>query len=638
MCGIIGIWGALPDKQAIVKYGCRSMRHRGPDSEGYWEDPEAGLALGHVRLAILDLTEAGHQPMVSACGRYALVLNGEIYNHLDLRALLEAQGHAPAWRGHSDTETVLAGFAAWGVQKTLQAAVGMFAMALWDRQARTLSLMRDRMGEKPLYLGFVAGNFVFASELKALTAIPGFNNEPDRRALSLLVRHNYIPAPFSIYGAISKLEPGSWVQLSQEQRRHGSLPVSQRYWSAQDVAQDASQDMLSFGSDNEAVDALEAVLSSAVKGQMISDVALGAFLSGGIDSSIVVALMQQRNAQAVKTFSIGFDDPAFNEAEHAKAVASHLGTQHTELYVSANDALAVVPGLAGLYDEPFADSSQIPTILVTRMARRHVTVALSGDGGDELFGGYSRYFRAKRWWDKRESIPGVLRTPMAAAARIGAGVLGAGHQREQFEKLAEVLGAAHCGKFYQQFVSYWKDPAQVVIGANVPETPFDHPSNAAIFERMMLLDAQTYLPDDILVKVDRAAMAASLETRVPMIDHRVFEFAQRLPRDYKIRDGQGKWLLRQLLYRHVPRQMVDRPKKGFSVPLGAWLRGPLQDWASALLDPALLRQQGLFHAEPIIRKWQEHQSGKRDWSTHLWSILMTQAWLETNKAASTRQP
>lgn len=638
MCGIIGIWGALPDKQAIVKYGCRSMRHRGPDSEGYWEDPEAGLALGHVRLAILDLTEAGHQPMISACGRYALVLNGEIYNHLDLRASLEAQGHAPAWRGHSDTETVLAGFAAWGIQKTLQAAVGMFAMALWDRQSRTLSLMRDRMGEKPLYLGFVAGSFVFASELKALTAIPGFNKEPDRRALSLLVRHNYIPAPFSIYSAISKLEPGSWVQLSQEQCRHGSLPLPQRYWSAQEVAQDASQDMLSFGSDNEAVDALETVLSSAVKGQMISDVALGAFLSGGIDSSIVVALMQQRNAQAVKTFSIGFDDPAFNEAEHAKAVAGHLGTQHTELYVSANDALAVVPGLAGLYDEPFADSSQIPTILVTRMARRHVTVALSGDGGDELFGGYSRYFRAKRWWDKRESIPAVLRTPMAAAARLGAGVLGAGHQREQFEKLAEVLGAAHCGKFYQQFVSYWKDPAQVVIGANVPETPFDQPSSSAIFERMMLLDAQTYLPDDILVKVDRAAMAASLETRVPMIDHRVFEFAQRLPRDYKIRDGQGKWLLRQLLYRHVPRQMVDRPKKGFSVPLGAWLRGPLQDWANALLDPALLRHQGLFHAEAITRKWQEHQSGKRDWSTHLWSILMTQAWLETNKAASTRQP
>ncbi len=632
MCGIVGIWGALPDKRAVVGAGCRSLRHRGPDSEGYWEDQQAGLALGHVRLAILDLTEAGHQPMISACGRYALVLNGEIYNHLELRADLQAQGHAPAWRGHSDTETILAGFAAWGVQSTLQAAVGMFAMALWDRQERTLTLMRDRMGEKPLYMGFVAGNFVFASELKALTGIPGFNKEPDRKALSLLVRHNYIPAPFSIYSAIRKLEPGSWLQLSQEQRQHGALPLAQRYWSAREVARQARGNSLSFGSDGEAVQALETVLASAVKGQMISDVDLGAFLSGGIDSSIVVALMQKDNAQAVKTFSIGFNEPAYNEAEHAKAVAAHLGTDHTELYVSADDALAVVPGLGGLYDEPFADSSQIPTILVTRMARRHVTVALSGDGGDELFGGYSRYFRASRWWDKRASIPAPLRGPMAAAARLGAGWLGGGRAGEQFDKLAQVLAADHSGKFYQQFVSYWKDPAQVVIGADIPATAFDEPSDDAIFERMMLLDALTYLPDDILVKVDRAAMAASLETRVPMIDHRVFEFAQRLPRDYKIRDGQGKWLLRQLLYKHVPRQMVDRPKKGFSVPLAVWLRGPLRDWAAALLDPARLRQQGLFHAEPIVRKWQEHQAGKRDWSTHLWSILMTQAWLEHNSA------
>lgn len=632
MCGIVGIWGALPDKQAIVAGGCRSLRHRGPDSEGYWEDQDAGLALGHVRLAILDLTEAGHQPMLSACGRYVLILNGEIYNHLALRASLESEGHAPGWRGHSDTETILAGFVAWGIQKTLQTAVGMFAMALWDRQERTLTLMRDRLGEKPLYMGFVGGNFVFASELKALTGIPGFDKEPDRKALSLLLRHNYIPAPYTIYGAIRKLAPGSWIQLSEEQRRHAGLPLSQHYWSAQEVAQQARGNRLSFDSDSDAVDALETVLTSAVKGQMISDVDLGAFLSGGIDSSVVVALMQKNNAQAVKTFSIGFNDPAYNEAEHAKAVAAHLGTDHTELYVSSSDALAVVPGLAGMYDEPFADSSQIPTVLVTRMARRHVTVALSGDGGDELFGGYSRYFRAKRWWDKRESIPGLLRGPLAAAAGVGAGLLGAGHSREQLEKLAQVLAADHSGKFYQQFVSYWKDPTQVVIGGDVPETPFDESSGDAIFDRMMLLDALTYLPDDILVKVDRAAMATSLETRVPMIDHRVFEFAQRLPLGYKIRDGQGKWLLRQLLYRHVPQHMVDRPKKGFSVPLAVWLRGPLKDWAAALLDPVRIRQQGLFHAGPIESKWREHQSGKRDWSTHLWSILMTQAWLEHNSA------
>ncbi len=639
MCGIVGIWGPLPDKQAVITGGCRRMRHRGPDSEGYWEDHTAGLALGHVRLAILDLTPAGHQPMVSACGRFALVLNGEIYNHLELRAALEAEGHAPLWRGHSDTETLLAGFVAWGIQKTLQASTGMFAIALWDRQERTLSLMRDRMGEKPLYIGFVSGNFVFASELKALTGIPGFNNEPDRKALSLLVRHNYIPAPHSIYSAIRKLAPGAWVQLSEEQRQHGALPLQSHYWSAHEVAGRSRKHGLSFASDNDAVDALEEVLTTAVKGQMLADVDLGAFLSGGIDSSIVVALMQKNNPQAVKTYSIGFNDPAYNEAEHAMAVARHLGTDHTELYVSADDALAVVPDLAGMYDEPFADSSQIPTVLVTRMASRHVKVVLSGDGGDELFGGYSRYFRARRWWDKRESIPAALRTPLAAVARSASGLVGTGHKRDQLEKLAEVLGADHSGKFYQQFVSYWKNPAEVVIGSDLPSTAFDESSTDGIFERMMLLDALTYLPDDILVKVDRAAMAASLETRVPMIDHHVFEFAQRLPLDYKIRDGRGKWLLRQLLYRHVPQQMVDRPKKGFSVPLAAWLRGPLKDWAAALLDPARLRQQGLFHAQPIVRKWQEHQSGQRDWSTHLWSILMTQAWLDHNKAElGLRQP
>lgn len=624
----------MPDKQAAIAQGCRSMRHRGPDSDGYWEDEAAGLALGHVRLAILDLTAAGHQPMASACQRYIVVLNGEIYNHLFLRDALEKENGAPAWRGHSDTETVLACFAAWGIEKTLQACTGMFAMALWDRQERALTLMRDRMGEKPLYAGYVGGNFVFASELKALAGIPGFGATLDRRALSLLVRHNYIPAPFSIYQGISKLAPGSWLTLSEGLCRQGVLPEALPYWSAQQVSAQAREHPLSFDSDAQAIDALEAVLTTAVKGQMISDVPLGAFLSGGIDSSVVVALMQKENAQPVRSFSIGFNDPSFNEAEHAKAVARHLGTAHTELYVSPDDALAVVPSLSALYDEPFADSSQIPTVLVTRMARRDVTVALSGDGGDELFGGYSRYFRAAGWWDKRQAVPAALRGPLGMAARAGSRLLPDGHARDRFEKLGDVIAAQHPGAFYRQFVSYWKDPAQVVIGADVPSTPFDEEAEGALFERMMLLDALTYLPDDILVKVDRAAMAASLETRVPMIDHHVFEFAQRLPRRYKLREGQGKWLLRQLLYRHVPRELVDRPKKGFSVPLGAWLRGPLKDWAAALLDPARLRQDGLFHAEPILRKWREHQAGTRDWSTHLWSILMTQAWLDHRGATA----
>lgn len=636
MCGIVGIWGGLPDKRALIGGGCRRMHHRGPDSEGYWEDEGAGLALGHVRLAILDLTPAGHQPMVSACGRYVLVLNGEIYNHLDLRSRLEAQDRAPAWRGHSDTETILAALAAWGIQDTLKSAVGMFAMALWDRQERELTLIRDRMGEKPLYLGFAGRNFVFASELKALDGVPGFGQELDRRALSLLLRHNYIPAPYSIYSGIGKLAPGSWLTLSESQLHQATLPSAHSYWSVQEARRQAMERPLSFDSDDKAVDALDAVLGTAVKGQMISDVGLGAFLSGGIDSSVVAALMQKAGTRPVKTFSIGFDDPAFNEAEHAKAVAAHLGTSHTELYVSAQDALAVVPDLAAMYDEPFADSSQIPTALVARMARRHVTVALSGDGGDELFGGYSRYFRAQRWWDKRQAVPAALRGPMAVAARAGAGLMSAGHARDQLEKLADVLGAAHAGAFYQQFVTYWKQPAQALIGADLPATLFDAPPRDGLFEHMMLLDAQTYLPDDILVKVDRAAMAASLETRVPMIDHRVFEFAQSLPLGYKVRGGKGKWLLRQLLYRYVPRELVDRPKKGFSVPVAAWLRGPLKDWGAALLEPARLRRDGLFHAGPIVRKWEEHQRGSHDWGTHLWSILMTQAWLDRNKSNTTK--
>ncbi|NYT43765.1 asparagine synthase (glutamine-hydrolyzing) [Alcaligenaceae bacterium] len=631
MCGIVGVWGPMADKRSVLQEGCRRMRHRGPDSEGYWEDSEAGLALGHVRLAILDLTPAGHQPMVSACGRYALVLNGEIYNHLQLRATLASQGQAPDWRGHSDTETVLAGFAAWGVEATLQAAVGMFAMALWDRQDRVLTLMRDRLGEKPLYLGYAGDTFVFASELKALARMPALDRSLDRRALSLLLRHNYIPAPYSIYAAVGKLLPGTLVQLTATHLRRRELPPAQTYWSVEGAAQAGREHPLSFDTDEAAVDALESVLGDAVQGQMIADVELGAFLSGGIDSSLIVALMQKAQSQPVRSFSIGFDDPAFNEAQHAAAVAQQLGTRHTELYVSADDALAVVPQLAGMYDEPFADSSQIPTVLVTRMARQHVTVALSGDGGDELFGGYSRYFRADQWWRKRAAIPAMLRGPLSAGARAAAGLLPTGHRRDRLDKLSQAMGAPHAGVFYRQFVSYWKDPATALINAQAPHTLFDDPGEGEFFQRMMQLDAATYLPDDILVKVDRAAMACSLETRVPMIDHRVFEFAQRLPLGYKIRDGRGKWLLRQLLYRHVPQAMVDRPKKGFSVPMAAWLRGPLQDWGAALLDPVRLRDGGIFHAAPVMQKWREHQAGKHDWSTHLWSVLMTQAWLEQTR-------
>ena len=637
MCGIVGIWGELPDRRAVIERSCSRIFHRGPDSRGYWEDPDAEVGLGHVRLAIQDLSAAGHQPMVSACGRFVLVLNGEIYNHLDLRARLQAEGCAPAWRGHSDTETILACFAAWGVAATLESAVGMFALGLWDRHARTLSLARDRMGEKPLYLGYAGSRLVFASELKALVDVPGFDPALDPSALSLLLRHNYIPAPWCVYRALRKLRPGTFLTITPAQLRQRELPEPVQYWSARAVASEASERPLAFDSENQAVDALEQVLGTSVRGQMISDVPLGAFLSGGIDSSVIVALMQAQGGPAVRTFSIGFDDPAYDEAGHARDVARHLGTEHTELYVTARDALDVVPNLASIYDEPFADSSQIPTVLVTRMARQHVAVALSGDGGDELFGGYSRYFRAEHWWRRRSALPRIVRRPVGALGHTAAAMLPGGRVRDRVERLSGVLTAGHAGHFYQSFVSYWKDPALALVSAGKPDTFFDQPSPGSLFDRMTLLDTVTYLPGDILVKVDRAAMAVGLETRVPMIDHRVFEFARRLPYEYKVRDGHGKDLLRRLLYRHVPASMVDRPKKGFSVPLAQWLRGPLKDWGAALLDPVRLRDEGVFQAQPVLRKWREHQSGTRDWSTHLWSVLMMQAWLDEGRQAARKE-
>ncbi|CAM4011508.1 asparagine synthase (glutamine-hydrolyzing) [Bordetella tumulicola] len=635
MCGIVGIWGSLQDKTQVLAESCRRMRHRGPDSQGQWEDRAADVALAHVRLAILDLTEAGHQPMVSACGRYVLVLNGEIYNHLELRASLEQAGQAPDWRGHSDTETVLASFAALGVQATLQATVGMFAVALWDRERRTLTLARDRMGEKPLYYGYTGASLVFASELKGLMPIPGFGRELNRSALASLMRHNYIPSPQSIYEGIYKLPPGTWLEISEADMRARRVPPHHAYWSALQMADQGLQTRSSFASDEQATDELEAILSKAVGGQMLSDVSLGAFLSGGIDSSTIVALMQAQSSQPVRTFAIGFHEKKYNEAEHAKAVAQHLGTDHTELYVTADDALAVVPTLADMYDEPFADSSQIPTSLVTHMARQHVTVALSGDGGDELFGGYSRYLRVRDWWAKCGRIPGPARHALGAMMTASGALPGRGAWRGKVSKLGEMLRADTQGEFYRTFVSYWADPGQIVKGGVEPPSLFEQSMGGSLFDVMMKLDTVTYMPDDILVKVDRAAMAVSLETRVPLLDHRVYEFAWRLPFEYKVRGNTGKWLLRQVLHRHVPQSLVDRPKRGFAVPLASWLRGPLRDWAESLLDPARLRQEGWFEPEPILQKWREHISGHRNWDSRLWGVLMTQAWLDRYHAGMT---
>jgi len=651
MCGISGFFSsaaALPHAEAILQGMTDAIAYRGPDAQGHWCDLAHGIALGHRRLAVVDLTEAGAQPMHAASGRYVLVYNGEIYNHLALRARLEREGRAPAWRGHSDTETLLAGFDAWGVDATVAACEGMFAIALWDREQHTLTLGRDRAGEKPLYYGWQGRGgqrvFLFGSELKALRAHPAFDGSINRDAICLQMRHNYIPAPYSIYQGIAKLQPGTLLTLSLA-RPEGQ---ARQFWSA--IGQAVAGARAPFaGTPEQAVDTLEALLRDAVGGQMVADVQLGAFLSGGIDSSTVVALMQTQSTRPVKTFTIGFDEADYNEATHAAAVARHLGTEHTELIVTPAQAMEVIPALPALYDEPFSDSSQIPTYLVSRLARQHVTVALSGDAGDELFCGYTRYAMTARLWRSLERYPVGLRRAMAAllqalpvplldgCARLARPLLPPGlrfaNPGDKVHKGAGVLASASSEALYLGLVSHWADPQALVLGAREPATPLTSALGELAgldpVQRMMALDLITYLPDDILVKVDRAAMAVSLETRVPFLDHKVIEFAWRLPQAYKIREGKTKWALRQVLYRHVPQALIERPKMGFGVPVGEWLRGPLRDWAEALLDPARLRQQGYFNVALVRAKWDEHLAGTRNWQYHLWDVLMFQAWIET---------
>lgn len=652
MCGIVGFLAtqrpAGQDLAEVVRCLADQLKHRGPDDEGVWVDHAVGIALAHRRLSILDLSSAGHQPMVSTCGRYILIFNGEIYNHLEIRRALGA-GHAAGggWRGHSDTETLLAAIAFWGLERTLQKAVGMFAIALWDREERSLYLARDRMGEKPLYYGLQGGTFLFASELKALRVYPGFSGEVDRQALTLLLRHSAIPAPYSIYRGMCKLLPGTVLKLTQADVSNNQLPVPQPYWSLRKVAEEGQKNPF-VGSDAEAAEELERLLRQSIAGQMLADVPLGAFLSGGIDSSTVVALMQAQSSRPVRTFTIGFHESGYNETEHAHAVARHLGTEHTELYVTPQDALGVIPSLSAVYDEPFADSSQIPTCLISRLARQHVKVSLSGDGGDELFGGYNRYLWARNLWRKLGWMPRPLRAALAGVLTTVPPVswntafqkleqwlparLRYANPGDKLHKVAEILAVRSPEEIYLGLVSHWKNPAQLVPGGQEPPTLLTEPAYLADlpdFEhRMMYLDTVTYLPDDILAKVDRAAMSVSLETRVPLLDHRVVEFAWTLPLALKIRHGQGKWLLRQVLYRHVPRAMMERPKMGFGVPIDHWLRGPLKAWATALIEPGRLTREGYLDPAPIQRKWIEHQSGSRNWSYYLWDVLMFQAWLE----------
>jgi asparagine synthase (glutamine-hydrolysing) len=656
MCGITGFFDTSGNKSSeqltqTARRMATSLRHRGPEDEGVWVDPATGIALAHRRLSIIDLSPMGHQPMHSACGRYVITFNGEIYNFKSLRQELEQLGEK--FRGHSDTEIMLAAIARWGVEASLKKFNGMFAFGLWDRKEQTLYLSRDRAGEKPLYYGWAGKTLVFGSELKALQQHPDFRGDIDRGALTVYLRHNYIPAPHSIYKGIYKLPAGTVLAI----RGFGSDASPKAYWSAKAAAEDGIANPFR-GTEEEAVNQLDALLNDAVTMRMEADVPLGAFLSGGIDSSLIVAIMQANSKRPVKTFTIGFDNREYNEAESAKLVAQHIGTEHTELYVTPEEAMAVIPRLPTLYDEPFADSSQIPTFLVSQLARRNVTVSLSGDAGDELFGGYTTY----QWgrsvhqnvgWMPRPLKAGLAKT-IKPLSKLDWNALLDGRQsvvpeslrrkdiNKVLSKLTGILKVDERESLYWILLSYWMDPASVVLGAKEPLTQLTDKTKWAkiddIMHVMMYLDTIMYLPDDILVKVDRASMGVSLESRVPLLDHRVIEFAWKLPIEMKVKGALGKVPLRNLLYRYVPKQLVDRPKKGFGVPIHEWLRGPMRSWAEDLLDESRLKSEGYFDEKPIRQKWNEHLSGRRNWQAQLWAVLMFQAWLEQQKAHTEPEP
>jgi len=655
MCGIAGYYrpsgGRADELKAVVTSMARVLSHRGPDDEGIWVDAPAGIALGHRRLSVIDLSPEGHQPMSSSSGRYSISFNGEIYNFREIRAELEALGHR--FRGHSDTEVALAAIDQWGLKRALKRFVGMFAFGLWDRREHILYLARDRMGEKPLYYGQCQGAFMFASELKALHEVPGWTGTIDRDALALFLRHSYVPGPYSIYTDIRKLTPGTLLAIDRNYAT-GQFPKQETYWSVGAAVEHGRRGAMIVDA-AAAAEELDRLLRKAIVEKMVADVPLGAFLSGGIDSSAVVALMQAQSPRPVRTFTIGFHESNYNEAEAAKAVARHLGTDHTEMYVSPTEAMAVIPRLPQLYDEPFADPSQIPTFLVSELARRHVTVTLSGDGGDELFGGYTRYFLGKEIWRKIGWMPLWLRR-IGARVAVGvsprtwktilrsAPVLFGGvrvlNPDHKVHRLAAILKVRDPVQIYRLLVSHWEEPAAMVLGATEPPTALSEPYSSTgpsdFTEQMMYLDMISYLPDDILVKVDRASMGVSLEARVPLLDHRLVEFVWKLPLSRKIRGGEGKWLLRQVLYKYVPRELIDRPKMGFGVPIDSWLRGPLRDWAEAYLAQDRLMQEGFLSPQPIRDKWSEHLSGKRDWQYYLWDVLMFETWLEEQKKAPAR--
>ncbi len=660
MCGIVGVISGLRVDETAVARLIAPLAHRGPDDDGIWIDADSGVGLGHRRLSIVDLSPAGRQPMHSADGRYVLTFNGEIYNHPELRKALEEEQAVPegGWRGHSDTEVFLQGIVTWGLTETLLRSAGMFAFGLWDRRERMLSLVRDRFGEKPLYYGWAGRDFLFGSELKALRSHPQFDNPIDRRALRLLAARTYIPAPLSIYERVFKLPPGCILTLSA---RAAARPLSkppeegrgdqlhlERYWSYRDAVRSGLDHPIH--DEREAMDELERLLARAIQGQSMADVPVGAFLSGGIDSSTICGLYQKHSAIPVRTFSIGFEEAGFNEAEDAKRVAQHLGTIHEEHYVTVREAREVIPLLPAMYDEPFADSSQIPTHLVSQFARQKVTVALTGDGGDELFAGYNRHFAAPRLWGKVRRLPQPVRAatgfPLSRLpSRLWSGVASillpswspnAGGKMQKALRVA--ASARNVDDVYLTFLDEWALEPSPVLGGEGFDNAFDLDIGTAAPDavRMMYCDAVTYLPDDILAKVDRASMAVSLEARVPFLDHRVAEFVARIPIDLKVRDGCGKHILRKLLYTLVPRELVERPKAGFGIPVGEWIKGPLRPWAEDLLEPGQMRADGWFNPEVVQRRWADHLSGRRDSSPALWSILMFQAWLRDQSGVAAK--
>jgi asparagine synthase (glutamine-hydrolysing) len=646
MCGIAGFLSPVSSSEEELRRRVLSMTasisHRGPDDSGEWADAEAGIAIGFRRLAILDLSPAGHQPMMSSDGRYVIIFNGEVYNFLELGYELERRGHK--FQGHSDTEVMLAAICEWGLEPSVKKFVGMFAFAVWDRHERLIHLVRDRIGIKPLYYGWMEKTFLFGSELKALRAHPNFSVEVDRNAIALQLQYSYVPSPRSIYKGISKLPPGTILTISAgcQEKARAAVPVP--FWSALKITQNGVIRPY-HGSEQEAREELDSLLREAVRLQMIADVPLGAFLSGGVDSSLVVALMQAQSSRPVKTFTVGFPEQVYDEAPHAKAVASHLGTDHTQLYVTPQDALSVIPKLPAFFDEPFSDSSQIPTYLISKLTRRHVAVSLSGDGGDELFGGYNRYLWASASWRSMHRVPAAVRRLLASGIQRLPSKAWDGIFRflkpmipatwrmqspgEKMHKLARLLPAARRHDLYLSLVAHAEAP-NLLIGAEpismMLSSPAEWPKLPDFAQQMMLLDLVTYLPDDILVKVDRASMAVSLEARVPLLDHRVVEFANHLPLSMKIRNHSGKWLLRQVLYGYVPRKLIERPKMGFGVPIGQWLRGPLREWAEDLLSEGRLHREGYFDTKSIRSMWLEHLSEKCNRQYELWDILMFQAW------------